>query len=132
MQLSMAMSDPVSPPISPPATDADGKLLLSREEARGLLRECCAQFLSSLVEVVSASIEGTNDLFEQNKFVSDVEVMDFRSKRAEWIKCFEQTLKDLFEKRLKGHAARAGDPTRTVRRRRCACSTPSITKNRRR
>ena len=96
------MSDPVSPSTFPPATDADGKLLLSREEARALLRECCAQFLSSLVEVVSTSMEGTNDLFEQNKFVSDVEVMDFRNKRAEWIKCFEQTLKDLFEKRLKG------------------------------
>ena len=96
------MSDPVSPSTFPPATDADGKLLLSREEARALLRECCAQFLSSLVEVVSNSMEGTNDLFEQNKFVSDVEVMDFRSKRAEWVKCFEQTLKDLFEKRLKG------------------------------
>src|SRR5271169_4376151 len=98
------MSDPVSisPPTSPPATDADGNLLLTRDQARALLRECCAQFLSSLVEVVSASMEGTNDLFEQNKFVSDVEVMDFRHKRAEWIKRFEQTLKDLFEKRLKG------------------------------
>jgi uncharacterized protein DUF1631 len=96
------MSDPVSPPNPPPATDADGKLLLSRDEARALLRECCAQFLSSLVEVVAGSIEGTNDLFEQNKFVSDVEVMDFRNKRAEWLKRFEQTLKELFETRLKG------------------------------
>ncbi len=95
------MSDP-SPPTLPPATDADGKLLLSRDEARALLRECCAQFLSSLVEVVAGSIEGTNDLFEQNKFVSDVEVMDFRNKRAEWLKRFEQTLKELFETRLKG------------------------------
>jgi hypothetical protein len=96
------MSDPVSPPISPPGTDADGNLLLTRDEARALLRQCCAQFLSSLVEVVSTSMEGTNDLFEQNKFVSDVEVIDFRNKRAEWIKRFEQTLKDLFEKRLNG------------------------------
>src|SRR5271169_923895 len=96
------MSDPVSPPTFPPATDADGKLLLSREEARALLRECCAQFLSGLLEVVTTSIEGTNDLFEQNKFVTDVEVVDFRNRRAEWIKRFEQTLKELFEKRLKG------------------------------
>jgi hypothetical protein len=96
------MADPDSPLTPPPATDADGKLLLTRDAARALLRECCAQFLSSLLEVVAASIDGTNDLFEQNKFVSDVEVMDFRSKRAEWIKRFEQTLKELFERRLNG------------------------------
>ena len=104
------MSDPVSPPISPPATDADGNLLLTRDEARALLRQCCAQFLSSLVEVVSASMDGTNDLFEQNKFVSDVEVMDFRNKRAEWIKRFEQTLKDLVEKRLNGQRRQGRRP----------------------
>jgi hypothetical protein len=96
------MADPDSSLTTPPATDADGKLLLSREEARALLRECCAQFLSSLVDVMATSIDGTNDLFEQNKFVTDVEVMDFRNKRAEWIKRFEQTLKELFERRLKG------------------------------
>jgi hypothetical protein len=106
----MAMSDPVSPPTSPPATDADGNLLLTRDEARALLRQCCAQFLSSLVEVVSASMDGTNDLFEQNKFVSDDEVMDFRNKRAEWIKRFEQTLKDLVEKRLNGQRRQGRRP----------------------
>ncbi|HEV2977075.1 MAG TPA: DUF1631 family protein [Casimicrobiaceae bacterium] len=104
------MSDPVSPPTSPPATDADGNLLLTRDEARALLRQCCAQFLSSLVEVVSVSIDGTNDLFEQNKFVSDDEVMDFRNKRAEWIKRFEQTLKDLIEKRLNGQRRQGRRP----------------------
>ena len=96
------MADSESPSTSPPATDADGKLLLTRDEARALLRECCTQFLASLMEVVGSSIEGTNDLFEQNKFVTDVEVMDFRNKRAEWVKRFEQTLKELFERRLKG------------------------------
>jgi len=98
------------PTTLPPATDADGKLLLTRDEARALLRECCAQFLSSLIEVVEASIDGTNDLFEQNKFVSDVEILDFRAKRAEWIKRFEQTLKDLFESRLKGPRRRGRRP----------------------
>jgi hypothetical protein len=96
------MADSESPSTSPPATDADGKLLLTRDEARALLRECCTQFIASLMEVVGSSIEGTNDLFEQNKFVTDVEVMDFRNKRAEWVKRFEQTLKELFERRLKG------------------------------
>ena len=96
------MSDPISPPTQQPATDADGKLLLTPDEARALLRECCAQFLSGLVDVVAMSVDGTNDLFEQNKFVTDVEVVDFRNKRPEWLKRFEQTLKELFEKRLKG------------------------------
>jgi hypothetical protein len=110
------MADPDSSPTTPPATDADGKLLLTPEEARVLLRECCAQFLSSLVEVVAVSIEGTNDLFEQNKFVTDVEVVDFRTKRAEWIKRFEQTLKELFERRLKGprRQGRRPDADRSV------------------
>jgi hypothetical protein len=110
------MSDPVAPPTSPPATDSDGKLLLTPDEARALLRECCAQFLSGLIDVVTSSIEGTNDLFEQNKFVTDVEVVDFRTKRQEWTKRFEQTLKELFEKRLKGHhrQGRRPDADRSV------------------
>src|SRR5436309_7343295 len=97
------MSDAVSSPTTPPATDADGKLLLAPDEARALLRECCAQFQTGLVDVLTASIDGTNDLFEQNKFVSDAEILDFRSKRGEWVNRFAQTYKDLFEKRLAGH-----------------------------
>jgi hypothetical protein len=96
------MLDPLSPPTLPPATDTDGKLLLTPEEARALLRECCAQFISGLIDVVATSIDGTNDLFEQNKFVTDPEVLDFRNKRPEWLKRFEQTLEELFQKRLKG------------------------------
>ncbi|HEX5863634.1 MAG TPA: DUF1631 family protein, partial [Casimicrobiaceae bacterium] len=97
------MSDPASPTTSQPATDSDGKLLLAPADARALLRECFAQFESGLTDIVATSIDGTNDLFEENKFVTDVEVADFRSKRAEWVKQFEQALKDLFEKRLAGH-----------------------------
>jgi len=97
------MSDAVSSPTTLPATDADGKLLLAPDEARALLRECCAQFQTGLVDVLTASIDGTNDLFEQNKFVSDAEILDFRSKRGEWVNRFAQTYKDLFEKRLAGH-----------------------------
>jgi len=97
------MSDPVSSTTSPPATDVDGKLLLAPEQARALLRECFATFQSGLIDVVATSIDGTNDLFEQNKFVTDVEVADFRSKRPEWLKHFEQSLQELFEKRLAGN-----------------------------
>src|SRR5216117_4159499 len=96
------MPEPVSPATSPPATDADGKLLLDPEAARTLLRECFAQFQPGLVDVVATSIDGTNDLFEENKFVTDVEIDDFRSKRQGWVKRFEQVLKELFERRLAG------------------------------
>src|SRR5438034_1390375 len=99
----IAMSDPVSPTTSPPATDADGKLLLAPEQAQALLRECFVTFRSGLIDVVATSIDGTNDLFEQNKFVTDVEVADFRSKRPEWLKRFEQSLQELFEKRIAGN-----------------------------
>ena len=85
-----------------PATDADGKLLLEPAEARALLRECFEQFRSGLMEVASGSIEGTNDLFEDNQFVKDSDVLDFRSNRAEWTKRLGQTLEELFEKRLAG------------------------------
>ena len=97
------MSDPVSPTTSPPATDVDGKLLLAPEQAQALLRECFVTFRSGLIDVVATSIDGTNDLFEQNKFVTDVEVADFRSKRPEWLKRFEQSLQELFEKRIAGN-----------------------------
>src|SRR5690348_147182 len=104
------MSDTVSPATRPPATDADGKLLLSADEARSLLRECCAQFQSGLVEVFGQSLESTNDLFEQNKFVSDAEILDFRTKRGEWLNRFAQTYKELFERRLSGTRRRGRRP----------------------
>jgi hypothetical protein len=104
------MSDTPSTVTQQPATDADGKLLLSADEARALLRECCAQFQSGLVEVLSGSLEGTNDLFEQNSFVTDAEILDFRGKHVEWLNRFAQAYKELFEKRLSGHRRRGRRP----------------------
>src|SRR5260221_4433705 len=104
------MSDAVSSTNLPPATDADGKLLLGPEAVRTVLRECCAQFQAGLVDALTPSIEGTNDLFEQNKLVTDAEILDFRSKRDEWIKRFAQTYKELFEKRLAGNRRRGRRP----------------------
>ena len=104
------MSDTLSPATVQSATDADGKLLLSAEEARALLRECCAQFQTGLVEVLAGSLESTNDLFEQNKFVSDSEILDFRNRRSEWLNRFAQTYKDLFERRLAGNRRRGRRP----------------------
>jgi hypothetical protein len=104
------MPDPVSPATAPPATDADGKLLLDPEAARALLRDCFAQFQPGLVDVVATSIDGTNDLFEENKFVTDVEIDDFRSKRHEWVKKFDQALKELFERRVAGNRRKGRRP----------------------
>ena len=86
----------------PPATDADGKLLLSAEEALALLRECFAEFKLGLHELVAMSIEQTNDLFEMNEYVSDADALLFRSKRRDWANQFEEKLTALFEKRLAG------------------------------
>jgi hypothetical protein len=86
----------------PPATDADGKLLLSAEEASELLRECFAEFRQGLHDLVALSIETTNDLFEMNEYVSNEDAVQFRSKRREWANHFEQKLTALFEQRLAG------------------------------
>jgi Protein of unknown function (DUF1631) len=86
----------------PPATDADGKLLLSAEEAAELLRECFAEFRQGLHDLVALSIETTNDLFEMNEYVSNEDAVQFRSKRREWANHFEQKLTALFEQRLAG------------------------------
>jgi len=109
------MSDALSPSTLPPATDADGKLLLGPEAARALLRECCTQFQVSLVEVLTISIEGTDDLFEDSKFderklLSDDDIFDFRAKRGEWVKRLAQVHRELFEKRLTGNRRRGRRP----------------------
>ena len=85
-----------------PATDADGNLLLSSEDAQSLLRECFDEFKAGLIALVHVSIETTNDLFEGNAFIGEAEVADFRSKRGQWIERFGQALTDLFERRLAG------------------------------
>ena len=61
-----------------PATDADGNLLLSADEARDLLRESFDGLRTSLRSLVRMSIETTNDLFEMNEYVSEADAQDFR------------------------------------------------------
>ncbi len=99
---SSTMADLAPTQTPAPATDVDGKLLLSGDEAKALLRECFAEFKAGLITEVRISIEMTNDLFEGNEFVSDTDVADFRSKTGQWVERFGQTLTDLFERRLAG------------------------------
>ena len=86
----------------PPATDPDGNLLLGTDEAQALLRECFVEFKLGMRQLVAMSIETTNDLFEMNEYVTDEDTAQFRSKRGEWVKHFEETLTSLFEQRLAG------------------------------
>src|ERR1700686_2758274 len=85
-----------------PATDADGNLLLSTDEARDLLRESFDALKTSLRSLVRMSIETTNDLFEMNQYVSEADAQDFRLQRHDWTARFEPALSRLFEKRLPG------------------------------
>ncbi len=86
----------------PPATDHDGNLLLSVEQAQQLLRECFVEFSAGMHELVAMSIETTNDLFEMNEHVSDQDAQEFRSKRTAWVKLFDDTFTKLYDKRLTG------------------------------
>jgi len=86
----------------PHATDHDGNLLLSGEQAQQLLRECFVEFRAGMHELAAMSIETTNDLFEMNEHVSDQDAQEFRSKRAAWVKLFDETFTRLYDKRLAG------------------------------
>jgi hypothetical protein len=96
------MADPAATHTPAPATDADGNLLLGKEEARALLQECFAEFKSGLTALVQVSIETTSDLFDDNEYVSEADTADFRSKRGQWVDRFGQALTELFERRLAG------------------------------
>jgi hypothetical protein len=96
------MSDSTTPGTVSPATDEDGKLLLSAQEADALLRACLALIKAQLHDLVMMSIETTNDLFETNEFVKNDAAMAFRNMRGEWVKRFDKAFNDLFEKRLAG------------------------------
>ena len=96
------MTDPAPAQTTAAATDADGNLLLSRDEASALLRECFAEFRAGLTALVHVSIETTNDLFDGNEFVGEAETADFSGKRGDWVERFARSLSELFERRLAG------------------------------
>ncbi|MFO1314634.1 MAG: DUF1631 family protein [Burkholderiales bacterium] len=81
---------------------ADAPLPIGEDEARALLRSCFAQYRVKLLDLIRASLEQTNDLFETHSHIPDGEVESFRNKRGEWLERFDKTLCDLFERRLEG------------------------------
>ncbi len=97
------MSSPVLPSTALPAGDADAASPLRPGEAHALLRVGFERFKHKLLELTSAALEVTDDLFESGSPIPDGEVEAFRQKRAEWFARFGTTLSELFERRLAGH-----------------------------
>jgi hypothetical protein len=83
---------------------------LSVNEGRAMLRACFAQYRLKLLDVVRASLEQTNDLFETNSHIPDGDIETFRNKRGEWLERFDKTLCDLFEQRVGGIRRRGRRP----------------------
>ena len=77
-----------------------------------ILRDCFELFQATCSGLAKLSIETSNDLFEMDPRVTQEEVYEFRSKRNEWVKTFETSLQELFEKRLAGQrrSGRRPDP----------------------
>jgi hypothetical protein len=92
-----------------PAPDAKDVLQqIGADEGRAILRACFAQYRVKLMDLVKASIEQTNDLFESNSHIPDGEVAAFQNKRGEWLERFDRALCDLFERRVMEGQRRRG------------------------
>lgn len=87
-------------PTVPPGRDSPSHL--GADEGRAVLRACFAQYRLKLLELIRASLEQTNDLFETHSHIPDGEVESFRNKRGEWVERFDKGLCDLFERRVEG------------------------------
>ena len=85
-----------------PLKRSSSKPAFSKEEADELLRACFVTFRQRLVEIAHTSLEMASDLFDNNEFVTDKDILDFKTKRAEWPARFTAALDDLFERRLTG------------------------------
>jgi len=87
-----------APPLSPAAL----------EEGRALLRASFAQYRLRLLELVRSSLAEMGDLFETNSHIPDGELEAFRKKLPEWVDRFDNTLCDLFERRVMENVRRKG------------------------
>ena len=78
--------------------------------ARAILCDCFEIYRTASIGLAKLSIETSNDLFEMDPLVTMEEVYEFKSKRKEWAKRFDTTLRELFEKRLAGHRRKGRRP----------------------
>ncbi len=104
----MSSSSTFAPPPGP--VGADAPLPVGADEGRAILRSCFAQYRVKLIELVKASLEQTNDLFETHSHIPDGDVEMFRMKRGEWLERFDKMLCDRFERRLEGERRKGRRP----------------------
>ncbi len=74
----------------------------NREQARLLLDGCFEQYRAKLVDIATASIDLSGDLFEGNSYVSENDVNEFKSRRTAWVQRFDEALRQLYERRMGG------------------------------
>src|SRR5438552_8134134 len=71
----MVDSEKLAAPV--PATDAEGKLLLSADEARDLLRDCFAAFEDRLRSLMRMSVETTNEDRKSTRLNSSHQIISY-------------------------------------------------------
>ena len=86
------MPNPLPMAETPTMLDATPERTPGTEEAQALLRDCCREFSTRLVEATRASLDLATDLFETATGVPDGEIEAFRAQRGEWSERFEQAL----------------------------------------
>jgi hypothetical protein len=86
----------------PRTADDEATARPSADEAKSLLRQCFAIYRDKLVDIARTSLEMASDLFEGNEYVSDDDVMRFRTGRGEWVSRFAGALQALFDRRMSG------------------------------
>ena len=96
------MSLPASSALQSATSDAGDAPRLGRAEAQALLRVGFERFEKKLLELTSAALDLTDDLFESTSHIPDGELALFRQQRGEWRKRFQLTLSALFARRLAG------------------------------
>ncbi|HVE48384.1 MAG TPA: DUF1631 family protein [Casimicrobiaceae bacterium] len=86
----------------PTASIEGGASAPTGAQAHTLLAECFEHYRAKLVDLARASIEMSGDLFEGNDFVEDKEIEAFRAGREAWLQRFDETLRELFTRRIGG------------------------------
>jgi hypothetical protein len=84
--------------------------------SHALLRACFEIFHPTCTGLAKLSIQTSNDLFEMDPLATMEEVHDFRSRRGEWVRQFDAALRELFERRMRGHRrkGRRPDPVQSL------------------
>jgi len=82
------------------------------DEAPALLRGCLDAFSSRLVGAARDSLDLAGDLFEQATVVPEVDIDEFRAKRAEWVDRFARTVAESFAQWQHGTRRRGRRPDR--------------------